>query len=167
MVLSALVLKAPRVFHIGEWWIRLKAKHFRLLTFSLLSLLFSVVHHRKANCTSDTTTLRKAEASFDAARLASALFPSELKVKNGLHTRITRLKKGNRDWGDPCDKELCLSLTRSQGPSVFTWNCLLFNCRVGKENVTLTVEKILDQRIYLESSEISGFLRRILRQDSR
>ncbi|XP_046636877.1 alpha-1,6-mannosyl-glycoprotein 2-beta-N-acetylglucosaminyltransferase-like [Daphnia pulicaria] len=89
-ILGALVLKAPRVFHIGECG----------------------VHHRKANCGTDTSTLRKAETSLRSARKAQTLFPSTLKTKNMLGgTKGIRLKKGNGGWGDPRDRELCLSLT--------------------------------------------------------
>lgn len=73
--------------------------------------ILSGVHHRKANCASDTTTLRKAETSLASARKSNTLFPSTLRVKNMLSSRSLRLKKGNGGWGDPRDRELCLSLT--------------------------------------------------------
>lgn len=72
---------------------------------------YSGVHHRKASCASDTSTLRKAEASLRSARKAKTLFPTSLRVKNMLGSKAVRLKKGNGGWGDPRDKELCLSLT--------------------------------------------------------
>ena len=88
-VLGALVLKAPRVFHIGECG----------------------VHHRKASCASDTTTLRKAEYSLNSARRAKTLFPASLRAKNLINSKVLKLKKSNGGWGDPRDKDLCLSLT--------------------------------------------------------
>jgi alpha-1,6-mannosyl-glycoprotein beta-1,2-N-acetylglucosaminyltransferase len=110
-ILGALVLKAPRVFHIGEWY----SLHYCFTLAALLKGLFcfsSGVHHRKANCGTDTSTLRKAETSLRSARKAQTLFPSTLKTKNMLGgTKGIRLKKGNGGWGDPRDRELCLSLT--------------------------------------------------------
>lgn len=110
-ILSALVLKAPRVFHIGEWYILINFTQFPVLN----EINFSGVHHRKANCASDTTTLRKAEAALNAARKAGTLFPTGLKVNNTLKSKITPLKKSNGGWGDPRDWELCLSLTQHEG----------------------------------------------------
>lgn len=108
-ILGALVLKAPRVFHIGEWYSLYLSCN--LCRFLLIRYFSSGVHHRKASCASDTSTLRKAETSLRAARKAQTLFPTTLRTKNMLGTKGIRLKKGNGGWGDPRDRELCLSLT--------------------------------------------------------
>jgi len=88
-ILAALVLKAPRVFHIGECG----------------------VHHRKVNCSKDSTTLRKAEKSLELARQIQSLFPATLRTKDLISSKTIRVRKGNGGWGDPRDKELCASLT--------------------------------------------------------
>jgi len=87
--LAALVLKAPRVFHIGECG----------------------VHHRKASCSQDSTTLHKAEKSLESARQINKLFPISLKTKNLISSKTIRVRKGNGGWGDPRDKDLCASFT--------------------------------------------------------
>lgn len=92
-ILATLALKAPRVFHIGECG----------------------VHHRKAGCSQDSTTLHKAEKSLELARQIKKLFPTSLKAKNLMNSRMIRVRKGNGGWGDPRDKDLCASFTINSG----------------------------------------------------
>ena len=82
-----------------------------LETLKKLYFYYSGVHHRKASCWSDSTTLQKAERSLEYARKFKTLFPTSLRTKNLLNSKVIRVKKGNGGWGDPRDKELCLSLT--------------------------------------------------------
>ena len=74
-------------------------------------IIHSGVHHRKASCSQDSTTLHKAEKSLESARQINKLFPISLKTKNLISSKTIRVRKGNGGWGDPRDKDLCASFT--------------------------------------------------------
>ncbi|KAK0157793.1 hypothetical protein PV328_011485 [Microctonus aethiopoides] len=84
--LIAMVMRAPRVFHIGECGI----------------------HHKKNNCES-TAVIAKVQNVLKSARVH--MFPQQLTLTIGGVIKKTKLKKGNGGWGDLRDHELCLNMT--------------------------------------------------------
>ncbi|XP_063242618.1 alpha-1,6-mannosyl-glycoprotein 2-beta-N-acetylglucosaminyltransferase-like isoform X1 [Bacillus rossius redtenbacheri] len=86
--LHAMVMKGPRVFHIGECG----------------------VHHKKANCES-TAVISKVQQVLKHA--AKHLFPSYLTVTVTNTSKKQKLRKGNGGWGDLRDHQLCVNMTRA------------------------------------------------------
>ncbi|OXU25938.1 hypothetical protein TSAR_003496 [Trichomalopsis sarcophagae] len=86
-----MMMRAPRVFHIGECG----------------------VHHKKTNCES-TTVIAKVQNVLKSAR--SNLYPSQLTLMVASVSKKTKLRKGNGGWGDVRDHELCLNVTLAAEP---------------------------------------------------
>ncbi|KAK3919406.1 Alpha-1,6-mannosyl-glycoprotein 2-beta-N-acetylglucosaminyltransferase [Frankliniella fusca] len=84
--LHAMVMKGPRVFHIGECG----------------------VHHKKTNCES-TAVISKVQKVILAA--SRHLYPSHLTLTVTNTLKKTKLRKGNGGWGDVRDHKLCLNMT--------------------------------------------------------
>ncbi|XP_051172324.1 alpha-1,6-mannosyl-glycoprotein 2-beta-N-acetylglucosaminyltransferase isoform X2 [Leptopilina boulardi] len=84
--LIAMMMRAPRVFHIGECG----------------------VHHKKTNCES-TAVIAKVRNVLKSAR--NHLYPTKLTLTVAGVAKKTKLKKGNGGWGDIRDHELCLNIT--------------------------------------------------------
>ncbi|XP_024935688.1 alpha-1,6-mannosyl-glycoprotein 2-beta-N-acetylglucosaminyltransferase isoform X2 [Cephus cinctus] len=84
--LVAMVMRAPRVFHIGECG----------------------VHHKKNNCESNAV-IAKVQSVLKAAR--KHLFPMQLTLTIAAVAKKTKLRKGNGGWGDIRDHELCWNIT--------------------------------------------------------
>jgi len=86
--LYAMVMKGPRVFHIGECG----------------------VHHKKANCES-TTVISKVQQVLKYA--SKHLYPNYLTLTVTSTNKKQKLRKGNGGWGDLRDHQLCINMTRS------------------------------------------------------
>ncbi|KAK7864801.1 hypothetical protein R5R35_012289 [Gryllus longicercus] len=86
--LHAIVMKGPRVFHIGECG----------------------VHHKKANCES-TAVISKVQHVLKYA--SKHLYPPRLTLTVTTTTKKQKLRKGNGGWGDLRDHQLCVNMTRS------------------------------------------------------
>ncbi|XP_011494707.1 PREDICTED: alpha-1,6-mannosyl-glycoprotein 2-beta-N-acetylglucosaminyltransferase isoform X2 [Ceratosolen solmsi marchali] len=84
--LITMMMRAPRVFHIGECG----------------------VHHKKENCES-TTVIAKIQKVLRSAQ--NNLYPSQLTLTVASISKRTKLRKGNGGWGDVRDHELCLNMT--------------------------------------------------------
>ncbi|XP_015116266.1 alpha-1,6-mannosyl-glycoprotein 2-beta-N-acetylglucosaminyltransferase [Diachasma alloeum] len=84
--LVTMMMRAPRVFHIGECG----------------------VHHKTNNCES-TAVIAKVQNVLKSAR--AHLFPSQLTLTIASITKKTKLRKGNGGWGDIRDHELCWNIT--------------------------------------------------------
>lgn len=84
--LHAMVMKGPRVFHIGECG----------------------VHHKKNNCES-TAVISKVQKVILAA--SRHLYPSHLTLTVTSSLKKTKLRKGNGGWGDLRDHQLCLNIS--------------------------------------------------------
>ncbi|CAK9824840.1 Alpha-1,6-mannosyl-glycoprotein 2-beta-N-acetylglucosaminyltransferase [Anthophora retusa] len=84
--LIAMMMRAPRVFHIGECG----------------------VHHKKTNCES-TAVIAKVQNVLKAAR--DHLFPTQLTLTVAGTAKKTKLRKGNGGWGDTRDHRLCWNIT--------------------------------------------------------
>ncbi|XP_017889766.1 alpha-1,6-mannosyl-glycoprotein 2-beta-N-acetylglucosaminyltransferase isoform X2 [Ceratina calcarata] len=84
--LITMMMRAPRVFHIGECG----------------------VHHKKTNCES-TTVIAKVQNVLQAAR--NHLFPTQLTLTVAGTAKKTKLRKGNGGWGDTRDHRLCWNIT--------------------------------------------------------
>ncbi|KAF7995062.1 hypothetical protein HCN44_004534 [Aphidius gifuensis] len=82
--LVAMMMKAPRVFHIGECG----------------------VHHKKNNCDS-TAVIAKVQNVLRSAK--SHMFPTILNLTVA-NVKNPKLRKGNGGWGDKRDHELCKSM---------------------------------------------------------
>nr|CAD7399341.1 unnamed protein product [Timema cristinae] len=85
--LHAMVMKGPRVFHIGECG----------------------VHHKKANCES-TAVISKVQQVLKYAN--KHLYPSYLTLTVTNINKKQKLRKGNGGWGDIRDHQLCVNMTR-------------------------------------------------------
>ncbi|CAG2057897.1 unnamed protein product [Timema podura] len=85
--LHAMVMKGPRVFHIGECG----------------------VHHKKANCES-TAVISKVQQVLKYAN--KHLYPSYLTLTVTNTNKKQKLRKGNGGWGDIRDHQLCVNMTR-------------------------------------------------------
>ncbi|XP_042875548.1 alpha-1,6-mannosyl-glycoprotein 2-beta-N-acetylglucosaminyltransferase-like isoform X3 [Penaeus japonicus] len=112
--LHTLVLRAPRVFHIGECG----------------------VHHKKKDCSS-RTVLHKVHRAIQAGQ--HTLFPRQLVV---VHTPPKKVKKhkGNGGWGDKRDHALCRSFSVSTAPdSVMVNSSVLLTQVVGNNPVNGSV----------------------------
>ncbi|KAG7163478.1 Alpha-1-6-mannosyl-glycoprotein 2-beta-N-acetylglucosaminyltransferase-like 1 [Homarus americanus] len=97
--LHTLVLRAPRVFHIGECG----------------------VHHKKKDCSSRAVLIKVHRALQAGQR---TLFPRQLVV---VHTPPKKVKKhkGNGGWGDKRDHALCRSFSVSTSPDSNIINSLV------------------------------------------
>ncbi|XP_065341868.1 alpha-1,6-mannosyl-glycoprotein 2-beta-N-acetylglucosaminyltransferase isoform X1 [Cloeon dipterum] len=85
--LHALVMRGPRVFHIGECG----------------------VHHKKANCNSTAAISKVMKVLHNAKK---HLFPSHLTITMPAKLKKTKpLRKGNGGWGDLRDHQLCYNMT--------------------------------------------------------
>ncbi|XP_050084146.1 alpha-1,6-mannosyl-glycoprotein 2-beta-N-acetylglucosaminyltransferase isoform X1 [Anopheles aquasalis] len=86
--LHVMVVKGPRVFHIGECG----------------------VHHKKSNCGSNEV-ISKVQQVLKVARSSQQLFPRSLSLTQTSVIKKTNLRKGNGGWGDQRDHLLCLNIT--------------------------------------------------------
>ncbi|XP_075147725.1 alpha-1,6-mannosyl-glycoprotein 2-beta-N-acetylglucosaminyltransferase isoform X2 [Haematobia irritans] len=86
--LHAMIVKGPRVFHIGECG----------------------VHHKKKNCESNQV-ISKVQQVLRIARKSGQIFPKSLTLTVASLIKKTKLRKGNGGWGDRRDHELCLNMT--------------------------------------------------------
>ncbi|XP_071054481.1 alpha-1,6-mannosyl-glycoprotein 2-beta-N-acetylglucosaminyltransferase isoform X2 [Onthophagus taurus] len=84
--LHAMVIRGPRVFHIGECG----------------------VHHKKNNCES-TGVISKVQKVLKSAK--NHLFPSYLTLTYVTPLKKTKIRKGNGGWGDRRDHMLCIGMT--------------------------------------------------------
>ncbi|XP_004534142.1 alpha-1,6-mannosyl-glycoprotein 2-beta-N-acetylglucosaminyltransferase isoform X3 [Ceratitis capitata] len=88
--LHAMIVKGPRVFHIGECG----------------------VHHKKKNCESNQV-IAKVQQVLRIARKSKQLFPRSLSLTAASLVKKTKLRKGNGGWGDRRDHQLCMNMTKS------------------------------------------------------
>ncbi|XP_023166387.2 alpha-1,6-mannosyl-glycoprotein 2-beta-N-acetylglucosaminyltransferase isoform X1 [Drosophila hydei] len=86
--LHAMIVKGPRVFHIGECG----------------------VHHKNNNCESNQV-ISKVQHVLRIARNSHQLFPRSLMMTVPSLIKKSKLRKGNGGWGDLRDHELCLNMT--------------------------------------------------------
>ncbi|XP_017008871.2 alpha-1,6-mannosyl-glycoprotein 2-beta-N-acetylglucosaminyltransferase isoform X1 [Drosophila takahashii] len=86
--LHAMIVKGPRVFHIGECG----------------------VHHKNKNCESNQV-ISKVQHVLRIARNSHQLFPRSLTLTVPSLMKKSKLRKGNGGWGDLRDHELCLNMT--------------------------------------------------------
>ncbi|XP_055852497.1 alpha-1,6-mannosyl-glycoprotein 2-beta-N-acetylglucosaminyltransferase isoform X3 [Episyrphus balteatus] len=86
--LHAMIVKGPRVFHIGECG----------------------VHHKKKNCESNQV-ISKVQQVLRIARNAGQMFPRSLTLTVVSLIKKTKLRKGNGGWGDLRDFQLCMNTT--------------------------------------------------------
>ncbi|XP_023036388.1 alpha-1,6-mannosyl-glycoprotein 2-beta-N-acetylglucosaminyltransferase isoform X4 [Drosophila willistoni] len=86
--LHAMIVKGPRVFHIGECG----------------------VHHKNKNCESNQV-ISKVQHVLRIARNSHQLFPRSLTLTVPSLVKKSKLRKGNGGWGDLRDHELCLNMT--------------------------------------------------------
>lgn len=86
--LHAMIVKGPRVFHIGECG----------------------VHHKKKNCESNQV-ISKVQQVLRIARKSGQIFPKSLTLTVASLIKKTKLRKGNGGWGDRRDRELCMNMT--------------------------------------------------------
>jgi len=84
--LQVIMVKGPRVFHIGECG----------------------VHHKKSNCDSNTG-LDKVKSIINSAK--NYLFPDKLQFTMTSLRKKPKEKKPNGGWGDKRDYELCMNFT--------------------------------------------------------
>ncbi|KAG8264442.1 Alpha-1,6-mannosyl-glycoprotein 2-beta-N-acetylglucosaminyltransferase [Homalodisca vitripennis] len=84
--LVAMVMRGPRVFHIGECG----------------------VHHKKTNCESTSVISKVQKVLANAAR---HLYPTHLTLTFTSGTKKHKLRKGNGGWGDIRDHQLCFNMT--------------------------------------------------------
>ncbi|KAF5278706.1 hypothetical protein FQA39_LY18366 [Lamprigera yunnana] len=84
--LYAMVVRGPRVFHIGECG----------------------VHHKKNNCES-TAVISKVQRVLRSAKIH--LYPKYLTLTYSSLVKKTKLRKGNGGWGDRRDHMLCMGMT--------------------------------------------------------
>ncbi|XP_017967644.1 alpha-1,6-mannosyl-glycoprotein 2-beta-N-acetylglucosaminyltransferase isoform X2 [Drosophila navojoa] len=86
--LHAMIVKGPRVFHIGECG----------------------VHHKNKNCESNQV-ISKVQHVLRIARNSHQLFPRSLIMTVPSLIKKSKLRKGNGGWGDLRDHDLCLNMT--------------------------------------------------------
>ncbi|XP_023325761.1 alpha-1,6-mannosyl-glycoprotein 2-beta-N-acetylglucosaminyltransferase isoform X2 [Eurytemora carolleeae] len=84
--LQTLMVRGPRVFHIGECG----------------------VHHKKKDCAT-SLVMNKVKYIIDSAK--QYLFPDRLTIVESAVKKKVKLKKGNGGWGDKRDHSLCLNMT--------------------------------------------------------
>lgn len=83
--LQVLLVKAPRVFHVGECG----------------------VHHKKKDCDA-SKVVRKVQDLL--AKAKSYLFPNEIQVSSQPPRKKIKVPKGNGGWGDLRDRTLCMKM---------------------------------------------------------
>lgn len=86
--LHVMVVKGPRVFHIGECG----------------------VHHKKSNCESNQV-ISKVQQVLRVARRSRQLYPKSISLMVASVIKKTKLRKGNGGWGDQRDHQLCFNMT--------------------------------------------------------
>ncbi|KAL5283249.1 MGAT2 family protein [Megaselia abdita] len=86
--LHAMIVKGPRVFHIGECG----------------------VHHKKKNCDSNQV-IAKVQSVLKIARSSKQMFPKTVTLTVASILKKTKLRKGNGGWGDQRDHILCMNMT--------------------------------------------------------
>eukprot|EP00096_Caligus_rogercresseyi_P004476 TRINITY_DN18751_c0_g1_i1.p1 TRINITY_DN18751_c0_g1~~TRINITY_DN18751_c0_g1_i1.p1 ORF type:complete len:466 (-),score=112.63 TRINITY_DN18751_c0_g1_i1:108-1505(-) len=87
-----MLMKSPRVFHIGECGI----------------------HHKKSNCEA-SNVVKKVNDILSKAK--KYLFPRKLEVvSGGRNGKPPKIRKGNGGWGDLRDQKLCLDLSDREDP---------------------------------------------------
>ncbi|XP_062560624.1 alpha-1,6-mannosyl-glycoprotein 2-beta-N-acetylglucosaminyltransferase isoform X2 [Armigeres subalbatus] len=86
--LHVMVVKGPRVFHIGECG----------------------VHHKKSNCESNQV-ISKVQQVLRVARRSGQLYPKSISLTVASVIKKTKLRKGNGGWGDQRDHQLCFNIT--------------------------------------------------------
>ncbi|XP_055527737.1 alpha-1,6-mannosyl-glycoprotein 2-beta-N-acetylglucosaminyltransferase isoform X3 [Wyeomyia smithii] len=86
--LHVMVVKGPRVFHIGECG----------------------VHHKKSNCESNQV-ISKVQQVLRVARRSRQLYPKSISLMMASVAKKTKLRKGNGGWGDQRDHQLCFNMT--------------------------------------------------------
>ncbi|XP_055628922.1 alpha-1,6-mannosyl-glycoprotein 2-beta-N-acetylglucosaminyltransferase isoform X3 [Toxorhynchites rutilus septentrionalis] len=86
--LHVMVVKGPRVFHIGECG----------------------VHHKKSNCESNQV-ISKVQQVLRVARRSRQLYPKSISLMVASVIKKTKLRKGNGGWGDQRDHQLCFNIT--------------------------------------------------------
>ncbi|XP_070490727.1 alpha-1,6-mannosyl-glycoprotein 2-beta-N-acetylglucosaminyltransferase isoform X3 [Chironomus tepperi] len=86
--LFAMVVRGPRIFHIGECG----------------------VHHKKNNCESNQV-ISKVQQVISVATKAGQLFPKNLMLTVASVVKKQKIRKGNGGWGDKRDHLLCLNMT--------------------------------------------------------
>ncbi|XP_055304055.1 alpha-1,6-mannosyl-glycoprotein 2-beta-N-acetylglucosaminyltransferase isoform X2 [Sitodiplosis mosellana] len=86
--LHAMVVKGPRVFHIGECG----------------------VHHKKKNCESNQV-ISKVQQVLRIATKSHQLYPKSLTLTVASVVKKSKLRKGNGGWSDVRDHNLCLNVT--------------------------------------------------------
>lgn len=86
--LHVMVVKGPRVFHIGECG----------------------VHHKKSNCESNQV-ISKVQQVLRVARRSHQLYPKSISLMVASVIKKTKLRKGNGGWGDQRDHQLCFNIT--------------------------------------------------------
>ena len=92
--LEVMLVKGPRVFHIGECG----------------------VHHKKRKCEAGTV-VKKVQDILSKAK--SFMFPTELRVLKATPKKSKNHKnsKGNGGWGDHRDRALCLNMAATSNPT--------------------------------------------------
>lgn len=86
--LFAMVVRGPRVFHIGECG----------------------VHHKKKNCESNQV-ITKVQQVINVATKSNQLYPKSLMLTAASVIKKQKIRKGNGGWGDKRDHLLCLNMT--------------------------------------------------------
>lgn len=121
--LHAMVVKGPRVFHIGEWFVAEICLQSNLIrqrdlqyirffhTFSFISHS-SGVHHKKKNCESNQV-ISKVQQVLRIATKSHQLYPKSLTLTVASVLKKSKLRKGNGGWSDVRDHNLCLNVTWS------------------------------------------------------
>lgn len=105
-----MVVKGPRVFHIGEWYEIWSFDTIQSVT--TFFLYFSGVHHKKNNCESNQV-ISKVQQVIHIATKAGQLYPKSITLTMPSVTKKTKLRKGNGGWGDKRDHLLCLNMTHT------------------------------------------------------
>lgn len=113
--LHAMVVKGPRVFHIGEWWVRRDLIR-NDIKFSISFWSNSGVHHKKKNCDSNQA-ISKVQQVLRIATRSNQLFPKYLTLQVASAMKKSKLRKGNGGWGDKRDHNLCMNFTLSSNLS--------------------------------------------------
>lgn len=110
--LHAMIVKGPRVFHIGEWWVQVHETRLGIPEADIFLLLLphSGVHHKNKNCESNQV-ISKVQHVLRIARNSHQLFPRSLMMTVPSLLKKSKLRKGNGGWGDRRDHQLCLNMT--------------------------------------------------------
>lgn len=103
-----MVVRGPRVFHIGEWNNR---KAFSRIQINANYLTGECgVHHKKHNCESKQI-ITKVQQVLNVARKAGHFYPKNLMLTVSGLVKKQKLKKPNGGFGDKRDHLLCLNMT--------------------------------------------------------